>query len=127
MPAVAAWPRGRTSLFPIPRSPLCYPRPALGAGHDPSVASRRRGLCYLVFIATFLYLIGLTGDLLVPRSVDRGPIAPPAMALLLDAALIALFGIQHSVMARPAFNRAGPRSSRRRSNGASMSSAPASR
>jgi protein-S-isoprenylcysteine O-methyltransferase Ste14 len=60
-------------------------------------------LAYLLFFATFLYLIGFVGDLVVPRTVDSGPAASLASALVIDLALIALFGVQHSVMARPGF------------------------
>ncbi len=59
---------------------------------------------YLVFFATFLYLIGFLGDLpFLAITVDRGPAAPTVLAALIDVVLIAIFGIQHSVMARPAF------------------------
>ena len=63
-------------------------------------------VCYAVFFATFLYLIAFVGDLPVPRTVDT-PVSylPPVMAAVIDVALIALFGLQHSVMARPAFKR----------------------
>jgi protein-S-isoprenylcysteine O-methyltransferase Ste14 len=60
-------------------------------------------LASLLFFATFLYLIGFVGDLVVPRTADNGPAAPLASALVIDVALIALFGVQHSVMARPGF------------------------
>lgn len=60
---------------------------------------------YVVFLGTFLYLIAFVGNIAVPRSVDVGPAAGPLVALLVDLALIALFGLQHSVMARPAFKR----------------------
>ena len=59
---------------------------------------------YLIFFATFLYLIAFVGDLPgVPRTIDRGPEAATATALVINLALIALFGVQHSVMARPGF------------------------
>lgn len=60
-------------------------------------------VCYVLFFATFLYLIGFVGNLLVPRSIDAGPTAGTVTALLINVSLIALFGIQHSVMARPEF------------------------
>ena len=60
--------------------------------------------CYAIFFATFLYLIVFVGDLaLGVRTVDVGPQAPPMAAAVINIALIALFGLQHSVMARPAF------------------------
>jgi protein-S-isoprenylcysteine O-methyltransferase Ste14 len=62
-------------------------------------------LAYLVFFASFLYLIAFVGDLLwVPRTVDHGhPVVGLPHAIAADLALIVLFGVQHSVMARPRF------------------------
>src|SRR5262245_40472041 len=61
--------------------------------------------CYSIFFVTFLYLIGWVTNLFVPSSVDSGAAGPVATAFAIDLALIALFGIQHSVMARPGFKR----------------------
>src|ERR1700756_5976690 len=60
-------------------------------------------VAYLLFLAAFLYLVGFVGDLLVPRTVDHGPPAPIGQAVLVDVLLVGAFGVQHSVMARPAF------------------------
>lgn len=62
---------------------------------------------YLLFLATFLYLIGFVAGLpLLPTHVDKGmAAAPPLGAAIVDLALIALFGLQHSVMARPGFKK----------------------
>jgi protein-S-isoprenylcysteine O-methyltransferase Ste14 len=61
-------------------------------------------VCYAIFFATFLYLIVFVGDFLFATvTVDTGPQAPAAVAAIIDVALIALFGLQHSVMARPRF------------------------
>jgi protein-S-isoprenylcysteine O-methyltransferase Ste14 len=61
-------------------------------------------VCYAIFFATFLYLIVFVGDFaLGVRTVDVGPQAPPLIAALIDVGLIALFGLQHSIMARPGF------------------------
>lgn len=63
--------------------------------------------CYAIFFATFLYLIAFVGDLPVPQTVDSPPSAlAPVTAAIVDVALIALFGLQHSIMARPGFKRA---------------------
>src|SRR5687767_15143467 len=65
---------------------------------------------YAVFFATFLYLICFVGNApFVPITVDRGPEAPVATAVAINLVLIALFGIQHSVMARQGFKRAWTR------------------
>ncbi len=62
------------------------------------------GVAYLVFFATFLYLIGFVGNLPgLERTVDFGEPAPVAMAAIIDTALISIFGLQHSIMARPGF------------------------
>jgi protein-S-isoprenylcysteine O-methyltransferase Ste14 len=62
-------------------------------------------LCYAVFLAAFLYAIGFVGNIAVPRGVDRGVVAPIGQAVAVNVLLLALFAIQHSVMARPAFKR----------------------
>jgi len=62
-------------------------------------------LSYAVFFGTFLYAIGFIGNLLVPRSIDSAPTTDLGTALAIDVALLALFALQHSVMARPAFKR----------------------
>jgi protein-S-isoprenylcysteine O-methyltransferase Ste14 len=60
---------------------------------------------YLIFLGTFLYAIGFIGNFGVPRTLDGAPVDPLAKALAIDVALLALFAVQHSVMARPAFKR----------------------
>ncbi|HEY5148230.1 MAG TPA: isoprenylcysteine carboxylmethyltransferase family protein, partial [Mycobacterium sp.] len=60
---------------------------------------------YFVFLAIFVYLVGFVTGIAVPRSVDRAIEAPLAQAIIIDVALLAVFAVQHSVMARPAFKR----------------------
>lgn len=64
--------------------------------------------CYVIFFATFLYLIGFVENLLVPKSIDTNALIDEkslGLAILLNLGLIALFGIQHSVMARSSFKK----------------------
>jgi protein-S-isoprenylcysteine O-methyltransferase Ste14 len=61
---------------------------------------------YLFFFATFLYLIGFVTNMAVPRSVDIGDVTSPLNAVAINLLLFILFGVQHSVMARPEFKRA---------------------
>jgi protein-S-isoprenylcysteine O-methyltransferase Ste14 len=63
------------------------------------------GSVYLVFLGTFLYAIGFVGNLPLWKTIDSGTAVSPGAAVAIDAALLALFAIQHSVMARPAFKR----------------------
>src|SRR5262245_53137366 len=62
-------------------------------------------LAYAAFLATISYAAGFVGNIFVPKSIDSPPTAPFWTALLIDAGLLALFAVQHSVMARPFFKR----------------------
>jgi protein-S-isoprenylcysteine O-methyltransferase Ste14 len=62
-------------------------------------------VAYLIFFSTFLYLIGFIGGFFVPKTLD-GPLQVGwAEAIITDALLILLFGLQHSIMARKGFKR----------------------
>ena len=63
-------------------------------------------MAYLIFLATFLYAIAFVGGFGVPKTLDGAATDPFLSALLVDAGLLAVFAVQHSVMARPWFKRA---------------------
>jgi methanethiol S-methyltransferase len=60
---------------------------------------------YLVGLAAFVYAICFVGNTAVPRSIDRGVAASIWGAVAVNVLLLSAFGVQHSVMARPAFKR----------------------
>ena len=55
---------------------------------------------YLVFLATFLYAIAFVGGFEVPTRLDGAATGSLASAIAIDSALLTLFAVQHSVMAR---------------------------
>lgn len=62
-------------------------------------------IVYVAFLATFLYAIGFVEGVGVPKTIDSGLAAGAPLSLLIDAALLGLFALQHSIMARTGFKR----------------------
>jgi len=66
-------------------------------------------LSYALFLGVFLYAGGFMINWLVPKSLDSGAAPAIGTALAVNFGLLAIFALQHSVMARPAFKRAWTR------------------
>jgi protein-S-isoprenylcysteine O-methyltransferase Ste14 len=65
---------------------------------------------YLLFLAVSAYSVAFLSGHGVARTIDRGgPHSGTGAALAIDALLLGLFAVQHSVMARPLFKRAWTR------------------
>lgn len=58
---------------------------------------------YVMFLATFVYAIGFVGNAVVPRTIDGPANGSLASAIAIDLVLLAIFAVQHSVMARRPF------------------------
>ncbi len=62
-------------------------------------------IAYILFVGNFFYAVGFMSGIIVPRHIDSAPQSSLLFSLLVDAGLLAIFALQHSIMARPAFKR----------------------
>ncbi len=62
-------------------------------------------LTYAIFFATFLYQIGFVGGVVVPKGINDGTVVSATTAVVINLALLSLFAIQHTIMARLVFKR----------------------
>ena len=60
-------------------------------------------LSYLIFLGTFLYAVCFIGNFGVTKTLDGAASGPLWVGFVIDAGLLALFAVQHSVMARKWF------------------------
>ncbi|WP_340075851.1 methanethiol S-methyltransferase [Leptobacterium sp. I13] len=63
------------------------------------------GVSYALFLAVFLYAVGFIGNLWVPKSIDSGVESDLTTSIIVNVALLSVFALQHSIMARPGFKK----------------------
>jgi protein-S-isoprenylcysteine O-methyltransferase Ste14 len=59
--------------------------------------------CHGLFLATFAAMAGFVGNLGLPKTIDSPSTMGMGAAVAINLGLMLLFGLQHSVMARPRF------------------------
>lgn len=60
-------------------------------------------VCYAAFLVAILYGVGFVENFAVPTALDGRQSSSVSLAVAIDVALLALFAVQHSIMARPRF------------------------
>ncbi len=87
-------------------TPLSHPEPSRPGMMRSAAAVTYAVLCYLIFLAAFLGFVAFVAGVL-PQSVRLA--STPLQAALADVALVLVFALQHSVMARQGFKDAWTR------------------
>lgn len=62
-------------------------------------------IAYVAFLVVILYSIGFVANVVVPVAIDSAPTGDPVKSLIIDLALLGVFAVQHSVMARTGFKK----------------------
>jgi len=62
-------------------------------------------VAYAAFVGAMVYSVGFVSGLFVTKTIDSGPAASTLKAVAIDLALLLVFALQHSVMARKSFKR----------------------
>ena len=62
-------------------------------------------VAYAAFVVAFLYAIGFLSGVGVPKAINDGTVGSTGTSILVNVALLGLFAVQHTIMARPAFKR----------------------
>lgn len=57
-------------------------------------------IAYAVALRSMVWFVGWQANVLLPRTIDSGPEEPWPLALAVDLALLAAFGVVHSLLAR---------------------------
>lgn len=60
---------------------------------------------HLLFLGLYAYMCAFVGNMVVPKTINAPAGSDPAAAMLINVLLLVGFGLQHSIMARPAFKR----------------------
>jgi protein-S-isoprenylcysteine O-methyltransferase Ste14 len=89
----------------LQNGPATRPGSSLGSLVARSFVLGYGALAYLIFLVAFLYAIGFVSRVLVPKTIDSDTANSPLHALIVDLALMSLFAVQHSGMARQGFKK----------------------
>lgn len=69
------------------------------------LAALYSAIVYVLFLGTFVYAILWIEGVFVPTTIDTGTPGDLVTSLVINGALLGLFAVQHTIMARPGFKR----------------------